>query len=180
MLPNWIELAIEARVQSVLMWQIADWKVPDTEAFERHRHASWEAAETLGYLEPEMTVPLLLSSDYDLIEAFSQGQERWHAEQEAAREADAEASAKARLETLLAAKDWKGLKLPSPGELLADLVAGEQAKVRGHTLIPDDDGVWLTNPYGIDCGLWQTITLEVVEAFLVDMARGVEYGPVPY
>lgn len=180
MLPNWIELAIEARVQSVLMWQIADWNVPDTQAYERHRIASWEAAENLGYIQPDGDVPLLLSSDYDLVEAFSQGQERWHAERAAAEEAETEAAAKARINALLVARDWKGLMLPSPKDLLADLIAGEQMKVGGHILSPDEDGVWITNPYGIDCGLWQTITPDVVEAFLVDMARGVEYGPVPY
>jgi len=51
--------------------------------------------------------------------------------------------------------------------------------VNGHTLSPDEHGVWITSPYGNDCGLWQHLTMERVEKFLVDMAADKDYGLVP-
>ncbi len=76
--------------------------------------------------------------------------------------------------------EWPGKEdLPDPATLLALLIKGERCDVNGHCLIPDEHGVWITNPYGIDCGLWQELSIQRVEAFLTDMARGEEYGPVP-
>ena len=75
--------------------------------------------------------------------------------------------------------EWLGLGMPQPGELLASLEKGEPQEVCGHRLSPDEHGVWITNPYGVDCGLWQTLSLEKVKVFLTDLALGKEYGPVP-
>ena len=81
---------------------------------------------------------------------------------------------------LLAAKDeWFGLGLPQPSELLAALERGEAQEVCGHRLSPDEHGVWITNAYGIDCGLWQTFSLANVRVFLTNLALGQEYGLVP-
>jgi len=82
-------------------------------------------------------------------------------------------------EILASKNEWFGLGLPQPAELLASLEKGEAQEVCGHNLSPDDHGVWITNPYGVDCGLWQTLSLEKVRAFLTDMALGKTYGLVP-
>jgi len=69
--------------------------------------------------------------------------------------------------------------LPRPEDLLAALQKGESQEICQHRLTPDEHGVWVTNGYGLDCGLWQTPTLERVRSFLVDMAVGKEYGLIP-
>jgi len=69
--------------------------------------------------------------------------------------------------------------LPTASELHALLEQGTACSVNGHSLSPDEDGVWITNPYGVDCGLWQDLTIQRVESFIADMAMDKEYGPVP-
>jgi len=70
-------------------------------------------------------------------------------------------------------------ELPTADELHAILREGKACRVNGHSLTPDEHGVWITNPYGNDCGLWQEFSLERVEVFLADMAQDKEYGLVP-
>ena len=82
-------------------------------------------------------------------------------------------------EILVEKDEWFALGLPQPGELLVSLEKGEAQEVCGYRLSPDEHGVWLTNPYGTDCALWQTLSFEKVRVFLTDMALGKEYGPVP-
>jgi len=65
--------------------------------------------------------------------------------------------------------------------MLRDLLArGQRCQVNGHSLSPDEHGVWITNAYGIDCGLWQDLDLKTIEAFLVNMASDKNYGPTPH
>lgn len=76
--------------------------------------------------------------------------------------------------------EWLGKDdLPAATELHALLEQGISCSVNGHYLKPDEQGVWITNPYGIDCGLWQDLTMQHVEEFLRDMAMDKEYGPMP-
>lgn len=69
--------------------------------------------------------------------------------------------------------------LPDTQMVFDLLLRGQRCEVNGHTLSPDEHGVWVTNPYGNDCGLWQQLTLGRVEEFLIDMAAGMEYDPIP-
>jgi hypothetical protein len=69
--------------------------------------------------------------------------------------------------------------LPGAAGLLSDLRAGKSCCINGHRLTPDEHGVWITSPYGLDCGMWPNITAERIECFLRDMAQEKEYGPVP-
>lgn len=41
----------------------------------------------------------------------------------------------------------------SPGQLLSLLRATNKAEIEGFFLSLDEDGIWMTNPYGIDCAL---------------------------
>lgn len=76
--------------------------------------------------------------------------------------------------------DWPDRNaLPHARELLALLEQGAQCRVTGHTLSPDEHCVWVTNPYGNECGLLQDLTLQRVENFLSDMAKEKEYGLAP-
>lgn len=70
--------------------------------------------------------------------------------------------------------------LPDTQTLYDLLLRGQRCEVNGHSLSPDEDGVWITNPYGNDCGLWQDLTFERVDEFLTEMAADEEYGPTPY
>lgn len=179
MLPSWLNLLIEARVQRELMWQLVEWDKLHAPEIDTYRRKSFDSAEEAGYLMPDMPTPLLLKFDEELTESFAHGQSRWHQEKYDAGKAENEARRIAEIEGFIATKNWDALSLPSPETLFADLGKGERSDVRGHILNPDEEGVWVTNPYGCDCALWQDITLETIEAFLVDMARGEEYGPVP-
>lgn len=69
--------------------------------------------------------------------------------------------------------------LPNADTLYGLLSRGQRCEINGHSLSPDEHGVWITSPYGNDCGLWQDLKLERVEEFLRDMAAGEEYGPTP-
>jgi hypothetical protein len=68
--------------------------------------------------------------------------------------------------------------LPGAEALYELLTRGQSCEVNGHSLSPDEHGVWITNPYGAD-GLWQDVTIERVQKFLLDMAQDKEYGLVP-
>ena len=76
--------------------------------------------------------------------------------------------------------EWSGKDdLPAAAELHALLEQGTSCTVNGHYLKSDEQSVWITNPYGLDCVLWQDLTMQRVEEFLRDMASDKEYGPAP-
>ncbi|WP_343725873.1 hypothetical protein [Herbaspirillum huttiense] len=83
------------------------------------------------------------------------------------------------IEVKITGKEWATLGLPTASALFEALNKGERQEVAGHKLSPAEDGVWLTNPYGVECGVWQELNLEQVIEFLADMARGSTYGPIP-
>jgi len=78
---------------------------------------------------------------------------------------------------------WESLGFPSPKTLLAALLAHDDdaTVVEGHSLSYDEDLIvtWYTNPYGIDGALCGVPTMEDMQLFLIDMAQGKDYGPVP-
>lgn len=83
---------------------------------------------------------------------------------------------------LIASEDWAALDLPTPDELVAKLLDQECVDICGHSLEYEEelDVVWLTNPYGVDGVLCNgRPDTRSIRSFLIDMARGVEYGPVP-
>ncbi|MCX7172974.1 MAG: hypothetical protein NT159_03380 [Proteobacteria bacterium] len=69
--------------------------------------------------------------------------------------------------------------LPTPAELLSLLKHDEAVELDGNTLIRDDDGVWLTNAYGVDAALWQSFGEAEAARLLDRVAAGIEYGLVP-
>jgi len=76
--------------------------------------------------------------------------------------------------------DWPDKdSLPSASDLLALLQQGASCRVNGHILSPDEHGVWITDPYGVDRGLWQELTVQRVEKFLADIIAGKDCGLVP-
>lgn len=68
--------------------------------------------------------------------------------------------------------------LPGPEALYELLTRGQSCEVNGHSLCPDEHGVWITNPYGVDA-LWQDVTPGRLQEFLLDMAQDKEFGLVP-
>lgn len=85
-------------------------------------------------------------------------------------------------EAAIAAEDWARLRLPTPEQLLARLLAHEWVEVQHHSLKYDlEDGwTWLTNPYGVDGLLCDRApTLDDCRQFLLQVANGEDYGPVP-
>ncbi|KVZ65779.1 hypothetical protein [Burkholderia ubonensis] len=85
-------------------------------------------------------------------------------------------------EVLIANEDWEALRLPTPDRLTAKLLTGEPAEVCCHRLEYEEelDIVWFTSPYGVDGVLCSGAPdVATIKSFLIDMARGVEYGPIP-
>jgi hypothetical protein len=95
----------------------------------------------------------------------------------------AERAHQQKVESHIVAGNWPELGMPTPAEALNTLLAGEELEANGHTAFYDNtDGItWCVNPYGVDGILCNgQPTLQRVISFLKDMARGKEYGPVPY
>lgn len=95
----------------------------------------------------------------------------------------AERAHQQKVESHIVAGNWTELGMPTPAEALNTLLAGEELEANGHTAFYDNtDGVtWCVNPYGVDGILCNgQPTLQRLISFLKDMARGKEYGPVPY
>jgi hypothetical protein len=158
-----IEQAVHAR---------ADWALAYLAAFIGRASMANERARALaeeaGIDNPNATCPRLLEDIAELALAFDVGQTR-------ARESE-------RVESALLACDWQALNLPTPETLLAELLASGSTSVDG-TLLTWESALgvtWYTNAYGIDGALCGTPDLAVMERFLIDTARGVEYGPIPH
>ncbi|MDY7806125.1 hypothetical protein [Burkholderia stagnalis] len=87
-----------------------------------------------------------------------------------------------RAEVLIASEEWEALRLPTPDRLTAKLLTGAPATVCCHRLEYEEelDIVWFTNPYGVDGVLCDGAPdIATIKSFLIDMARGIEYGPTP-
>lgn len=111
---------------------------------------------------------------------FQIKEEREFDEKQKAKRAAEERAVKVR--ALVANDDWCALALPTPSELLGNLLSGQSSDVQGHFIDYDksDDVVWITNPYGIDLILCQGRPSEqTIRRFLVNLAMGRDYGPSP-
>jgi hypothetical protein len=73
-------LALNARVESALMWLLVTSGDVGTEAFDRHRSDAWAFAERAGYLFSCEPMPHLLQDDTELQEAWTHGSERREAD----------------------------------------------------------------------------------------------------
>ncbi len=171
-------LALNARVEYALMWIASI--VEDEKCWSTRRRNAGELAWKAGYIFGDQPIPTFFKGEEELEEAWRAGAiEREDEEHEAEKDIERQ-KREALIEEKIEARDWEALGLPHPHDLLTALQNGESHNVGGHALTPDEDGVWITNPYGHDCALWQAVTIEDVEQFLTDMARGEEYGPVPH
>lgn len=93
--------------------------------------------------------------------------------------ADEKAQAE-RTECLLREGRWGDLSLPAPKELAVRIIKGEHVKIKDHSLWYEDGFTWYTNPYGQDGILGSRPDTDLMARFLINMARDVELGAVPY
>ena len=126
-------------------------------------HRAVALACCAGADHPNADCPALFSDAEPLVCAFAEGQARTRED--------------ARIEASL---EYRGL--PTPGALLAELLAHGSASVQNTLLTwePALGVTWYTNAYGIDWALCGPPDRETLKAFLINAARGVEYGPIPH
>ena len=175
-----------------MQWALATYACDPESTGDYTAYAAWvERAESLadeaGRSFPDEPTPNLLVDVPFLRDIFeiaaSLALDNREAERDRAEREEARQREQARIERAISANDWDALHLPAPEQLAADLTASNHGvRVACHFLIFDaDDGLtWYTNPYGVDGVLCNGApSPEDARAFLLDMARGVEYGPVP-
>lgn len=189
-----LSIALEARVQWALATYACD---PEATGDYTEYGVKMERAEELAYRvawsDPHAPVPHLFAEVPYLRDIFEQAaadslaliaemeaeqeEQRRQSERKAERLRERE-----RVNSLVAANDWAALHLPTPEELTATLSSGESETVSGHFVEYDSEDhlTWYTNPYGVDGVLFNGLpTIDGVRKFLIDMARGIEYGPSP-
>ena len=177
---EWIfSLALDARVAVARMWLYVTSGDVGSDAFNEFRHAAWVNAGRVGYHFPDEPIPALLQGDCELEDGWAYGRAERHRERDEAALELSRAARAVEVEELIAARNWRALKMPTPQELHATLASGESTHVGGHFVIFDGDVIWLTNPYGHDDTLGSELTIEVLDEFLIALARGHEYGAVP-
>lgn len=177
-LPDHLALAIDAHTDySAFFFFFVDLG-RDSPDVSHLRDKAWTFARHIGLRYPEHDMPVLFDGTSDLMEAWQDGREEAEAplREEAARQRALE------LERLVVARNWAALRLPSPAELANDLIANHRTCVAGHSLHyePEAEVIWFTNPYGQDGVLGPAPEIPLLEEFLIDMAHGHDYGPVPY
>lgn len=179
---TWIYRAIDARACEAIS-EIAYMAGNDELGFDMQEEAI-SIAIAVAY--ETATLPLMFENSELLREAWEETHNLLAMQaEEASQKAAAEKAAQARQARVLAhleAGEWELLNLPTPQSALSTLLAGKQLEAKGHTAQYDaDDGItWLTNAYGIDGILCDRPDLKSVTTFLTDMAKGIEYGPVPH
>lgn len=133
-----------------------------------------------GFLTDEkdfVDCPLLFVDEPQLVTAWNKGvaaQRAWLAEivEEMELEEAETAAKRDRLDAL------KTKPMPTGADLLAKLLGGEHVEVEGHRLELDEHGIWVTNPYGLDSGIFAP-TVRACDRFIRYMRQGGEYGPTP-
>ncbi|MBC8737002.1 hypothetical protein F6X40_09295 [Paraburkholderia sp. UCT31] len=145
-----------------------------------HRADAWQHAEKAGYYYGHESIPNLLANEVELSAAWYEGIERREKEEQAKARERAKAEADALVEQRIAARDWTALGLPTPAELVLKLGQREEVSVEGHSLTYDEGFVWYTNPYGQDGIACEGLDEKALDKFLCNLARGVEYGALPY
>lgn len=177
-------LALDART----LWALAKVaRAAQTDSFDDYVRDASTAAAIAGAWYPNEAVPALLADVPALRSAFETA-----ASDEIARQlVESRRSLKNDRKTdscdattrLTETDEWVAFELPAPADLLAKLTASKRGvHLCEHYLVYDSevDMAWYTNPYGVDGVLSKgKPTIGRLRDFLVDMASGVEYGPVP-
>ena len=147
----------------------------------------YRKAFDLGFNNPLANPdPFIMTNSIDDADWFYEGTnpiyESWEAGQ-SSRKAEMQDVRKkvhfAFVEAKLKFNDWEGLGLPSPEFVLGELEHGRDVCVGGHSLHPDVGIVWYTNPYGVDGVFCSVPTLDGVQAFMTEIARGHICGLAP-
>lgn len=179
--PSLLDLVVNARISAFLMG-LEIWldRLGDKE-FDHHREVAYRNAELAGYLYPDRDMPLLLRDVYELPDAWCHGQDRFRKEEEA-RERPARAAEKAaQLAAIVRGEErWSALDLPAPADAVVMLSAGKRLSVFGYSVWFEDGATWFTNPYGQDGFLGDEPNIEMMQEFLLGIARGEDYGLVPH
>lgn len=179
---NLIYCAIDARACEAIS-EIAFMAGNDERGFDMREEA---ISIAIAVARETTTLPLMFENSELLREAWEETQHILAMEAEQVSQSvgseKAEQTRQAKVLEQIKAADWASLSLPTPESALTALLAGERLTANCHTAHYDaDDGItWLTNAYGIDGVLCQEPDLQAVTSFLTDMAKGIEYGPVPY
>lgn len=181
---------LDARVQMALckvFLRIEDADIYASDAWKKAREfASADGCE-MAMATPgvKLEVPLLLQNDEELSEWFLESVE-WTNERLGMERQEQERGRKhqEQIQRVEAVKrgelSWVELGVPSPEDALKALIEGAGTRVNGHSITFADGVTWYTNPYGQDGVLGNEPDLEMMTAFLADMALGKDYGPVPY
>lgn len=149
--------------------------------FDRYRAEAYHKAYKVGYDFPEFEEPPVCflprsECEYGFHDGRTDRAQRTREEQREEREA----AANLRVQSLLEIGDWAALHMPSPSALMAELARGEAPEVCGHRLAWEDGVLWFTNPYGVDGALGSDLDEQSLADILTQLARGEEYGAVPY
>jgi hypothetical protein len=101
---------------------------------------------------------------------------RWWAETAAAEDEEKRRESERRVARLAYLASYP---FPTGAELLDKLRAGESQELDGHKLNYEvEHGIWVTNPYGIDCMLLEP-TAEDCQSFVDAIRADCEFGPIP-
>ena len=173
-----IHRAIDARACEALS-EIAYMAGDDERGFDLQEDA---ASIAIAIAFETATMPLLFANSELLREAWQETHNLRELQEKEEQAHEAAKTWQAKVIAHIKAGEWESLDLPTPQDALNTLLAGEQIEANGHTAQYDvgDDITWLTNAYGIDGILCNKPDLRAVTSFLTDMAKGIEYGPVPY
>ncbi|MDN7430784.1 hypothetical protein [Burkholderia sp. AU45388] len=114
------------------------------------------------------------SAEAELAEALAE------AESELAREKAAD-ERRAKTKAAIEAGDWPALDLPTPEAFVQALAAGKSVDVDGHWFdFVSDEGLWCTNPYGVDAYFGDAIpSIAYARELLGAIALGTVFGDVP-
>lgn len=180
---EWIfSLALDARVAVARMWLYVTAGDVGCEAFDHFRHTAWLNAARVGYHFADEPMPELLVGDCELEDgwAYGRGKRERERERELAAHELACAVDAALTDQLIEARDWAALNMPFLQNVNASLGSGKSVEVAGYFVIFREGLIWITNPYGHDSTLGDELSVDVIADFLVNLARGREYGPTPW
>ncbi|RQT22106.1 hypothetical protein [Burkholderia contaminans] len=93
----------------------------------------------------------------------------------------AAAERRAATKAAIAAGDWTALDLPTPEAFVQALAAGKSVDVNGHSFdFVGDEGLWCTNPYGVDAYFGDAIpSITYARELLSAIALGTVFGDSP-
>ncbi|MBN3815137.1 hypothetical protein G3N57_00270 [Paraburkholderia sp. Se-20369] len=190
--------ALQARVDYAMAICTTD---VGSEAWHEHLQRACAGATSLGadlvhIAADDLNCSALLADVPMLHEAFERAVNRAQLEQAeedaflAEARADAEvkrtqeqdaAERRAVTEAAIAAGDWASLDLPTPDDFVQALAAGKSVDLNGHSFdYISDEGLWCTNPYGVDAYFGEAIpSITYARELLSAIALGTVFGDSP-